>query len=154
MLWNLPHILSSGFFRRGCQHCPSFGRREERGFVLCFELKGIFRQIPCFSAGSSFLLQGFLPVFYPRILEHKGCAPEVHSFAYLHSVDPFFPEFLRGVMYFLEHCTPRLGPKNFVPFRKIDLEFGGRTSSNTQPSCFEFFSEATEPFPPLFSASC
>ena len=37
------------FLGRGCQHHLSFGRRAERGFVLCFELTDIYRQIPCFS---------------------------------------------------------------------------------------------------------
>ena len=44
----------------------------------------------------------------------------------------------------------RFGPKNCVPFRKNDLDFGGSVSWNTQPQCLEFFKKATEPSPPLF----
>ena len=47
-------------FRRGCWHCPNFGRRAERIFLLPFELVDVFRQVPCFSAGASFLFQGFV----------------------------------------------------------------------------------------------
>ena len=37
----------------------------------------------------------------------------------------------------------RFGPKNLVLFRKIDWDFGGSKSLNTQPTCFEFFNEGT-----------
>ena len=46
-------------FRRGCQHHPCFGTGLERGLVIVFELVDMFRQVSCFSAGASFLLQGF-----------------------------------------------------------------------------------------------
>ena len=32
----------------------------ERSFIVIFELVDIFRQVPCLSAGTSFLLQGFV----------------------------------------------------------------------------------------------
>ena len=54
-------------------------------------------------------------------------------------MDPFFP-FSRGVNV----------PVDFVPFRKIDLDFGCSITWNTQHICFEFFNQATDPFPPLF----
>ena len=65
--------------RRGCGHHPCFGGGEERGLVLCFELKDIFRQTPCISAGASFLLQSFLKC-PPQILTHADCVLEVHTF--------------------------------------------------------------------------
>ena len=45
---------------KGVLALPCFGRGVERGLVPCFELKDTFRQIPCFSAGASFLLQSCL----------------------------------------------------------------------------------------------
>ena len=49
-----------------------------------------------------------------------------------------------------EKCMLRFGPKIFVLFREIDLDFGGTPSWNTQPNCFEFFNKASEPLSPLF----
>ena len=49
-----------------------------------------------------------------------------------------------------ENCTLSFCPKDFVPFREIDLDFGGSRSWIAQPVCFEFFNKATDPFPPLF----
>ena len=46
---------------------------------------------------------------------------------------------------FIENCTARAGLKTVVPFRKIELNFGGSTSWITQPNCREFFSMATAP---------
>ena len=54
----------------------------------------------------------------------------------------------RGVPF--EKCTLRFGSKNCVLFPKIDLDFGGSISRNTQANCFEFFNKATDPFLPLF----
>ena len=58
-----------------------------------FELVDIFRQVPCYSAGASFLLQGFGLVSFPQIWERTGCAQEVHTFEKLLAMDPFFLEF-------------------------------------------------------------
>ena len=53
-------VLALLAFRRGCQHFPRFGRKVERRLVSCFELKDIFRHFPGYSAGASFLVQGFV----------------------------------------------------------------------------------------------
>ena len=49
-----------------------------------------------------------------------------------------------------EKCTLCFSPKDFVPFREIEMDFGGSGSWNTQPNCLEFFKMATEPLPPVF----
>ena len=49
--------------------------------------------------------------------------------------------------------TLRFGPKNFVPFRDIDLDFGGSMSWHTQLNSLEILNKATEPLP-LFFFSC
>ena len=50
-------------------------------------------------------------------------------------MDPFFPEFLTWRNAPFEICTLRCVPKNFMlPFRKIDGDFGGTISWNTQPN--------------------
>ena len=46
--------------------------------------------------------------------------------------------------------TLRFSPKVCVPFLKIDMDFGGSVSWNTQLNCLEFFNKATEPLPPVF----
>ena len=49
-----------------------------------------------------------------------------------------------------EKRTLRSGSKDFVPFRKIELDFGASMSRDTQPTCLEFYTKATEPLPRLF----
>ena len=66
--------------RRGCRHYPCFGRRVEPDPVPCLELFDIFRQVPCFSAGASFLLRGFLKCPVLKILAHTDCDLDVHAF--------------------------------------------------------------------------
>ena len=48
------------FFWSGCWHYLRFSRSIKRSSVRILELVNIFRQIPCFSTGASFLVQGFL----------------------------------------------------------------------------------------------
>ena len=72
-------------------------------------------------------------MFYPRILEHKGCALEVHISAQLLAMDPFFPEFSCGVTSLFESRTVRADPKDFVLFHELDFDFGGSVPWNTQP---------------------
>ena len=42
------------------RHCSGFNRRVKRSVILIFEPVDFFRQVPCHSAGASFLVQGFL----------------------------------------------------------------------------------------------
>ena len=49
-----------------------------------------------------------------------------------------------------ENCILRFGPWDFVPFRKIELDFCGSMSWNAQPGCLEFFNKATDPFLTFF----
>ena len=53
-------------------------------------------------------------------------------------------------MFFFVNCTLRFDSKDCVPFRKMNLNFGGAAAWNTQRNCLEFLNEATEPLPPLF----
>ena len=46
--------------------------------------------------------------------------------------------------------TLRFHPKDFVLFRKVDWDFGGSVSWNTQPTCYDFFTMATDPFSSTF----
>ena len=64
----------------GCRHCTGFNRRIKRSCVRILELVNMFRQVQCFSARASFLLQGFPPVSYPQILAHTDCVLEVSHF--------------------------------------------------------------------------
>ena len=54
----------------------------------------------------------------------------------------------------LENCTLRFGPKDFVFFGKIDLDFSGSTSKKTQLNCLELFNEAAYPFHYMYSTFC
>ena len=57
--WNLPQILSSGFFEEGASITQaSVG--ENVALSSFFELIDMFRHIPCFSSCASSLLQRFL----------------------------------------------------------------------------------------------
>ena len=49
-----------------------------------------------------------------------------------------------------EKCKLRFGNKDFVLFRKIDMDVGGSISWHPHPNCREFFNKATDPFPPFF----
>ena len=46
-----------------------------------------------------------------------------------------------------ENSTLRFDPKDFGPFREIELDFGGSMSWHTQPYSPEFLNKATEPLP-------
>ena len=52
---------------------------------------------------------------------------------------PFLSRKTEKIHRIFVYCTQRLGPKKLGPFRKIDLNFGGSTSKDTQPNCFAFF---------------
>ena len=96
------------------------------------------------------LVARFLRVFYLRILEHKGCVFEVYTSEKTPCDGPFLFLIFTWLGVSFQKCTLRLGPKDFGLFRKIDLDFCGSISWNTQPTCFDFFNWATVPFPPLF----
>ena len=70
----------------------------------------VFRQIPCFSAGASFLLQRLFLCSFLKLLEQKGCAPDVHTSELLLAMDPFFPEFSCGAA-----CLSRIGRCGLIP---------------------------------------
>ena len=72
----------------GCRRDLCFGRRVVRGLVLVFELVDLFRQVPCFSAGATFLLRGFILC---SVLEFRRARTTL-----VRRMDPFFPEFLCG----------------------------------------------------------
>ena len=64
------------------------------------------------------LIAKFLPLLYPRILEHKDCAHEVHIFGFL-AMDPYFPEFVFGVK-----CLLRSERWNSRPLTGLKLNRG------------------------------
>ena len=89
----------------------------------------------CFKVSSSDLSS--------KLGEHRDYAHENQCAEPHLAMDPFFPEFSCGAMHNFENCTLRF--RILVPFRKIELDFGGSTSENTPPNFLEFFDMATEP---------
>ena len=142
--------LSSGFVEDGAgRHQTSEG---EKNAALSFSSSlWILLTISRASLRHIVLVARFLPVFYPRTLEHKNDARVVRT-SEQHPGDGHFLSrfFLRGVAFLFEKCTLRFGPEDFVLFRKIDLDCGGRKSWITQPICFWFFNKATDPFSTTF----
>ena len=65
-----------------------------------------------------------------QVVEHKVCAHEDLCAESHLAMDSFFPNF------HVEQCNLwELHAENFVPFRKIELDFGGSMSWHTQPNC-------------------
>ena len=111
---------------RGCLPYPCFGRRGDRCLILVSDLEDIFRQIPCFSAGASFLLQGFFPCSFLELWRTRNALLRLTLLHNSLRWTLFFPNFLRGAMY---------------------GEFDSVIRSQFPPdSC----NKATDPFPPLF----
>ena len=109
-----------------------------------------FRQIPRYSAGASFLVQGFLLCLPPQTQARKDYAREAHTFEKFLAVDPFFPFFFKKFwcQVLLEIFTVWFDP-SFHSFRRID--FLGWGSWGTQFNWKDSFNKATDPFaPPSF----
>ena len=70
----------------------------------------------------------------PQILEHWSYADEVHLGKSFRAKD-FGLECQRDVQRPLVNRTHRIGFSIFELFRKIDEDFGGSISWNTQPNC-------------------
>ena len=86
-------------------------------------------------------IQSFLETD-PQILERCGCADEDH-FGQIIPSDGFWSRMLAWRNTASVSWTHRIGFSMFELFRKIDEDFGGSISWNTQPSCREFFNIAT-----------
>ena len=137
-------VLSSGLFEDGVGNDPNFWRRVECGLVLFFQLVTTFGHFPRVSAGASLLFQGFL---LGSVLKFRSIRATLMKFWMLNNTLPptLFSRFCTWRNVPFEKCTLRFGPKDFVHFRKIELDFGGSTSWNTLPNCSEFFNMAQEP---------
>ena len=118
-------------FRSGCRHYPRFNRCIKRSFVRILELVNIFRQIPCYSAGASFLVQGLLMLSFPELWRAKTTPHEVHTFGLFLAMDPFFPDFL-----FDARCPWRIWRRVLIPI----FFFHGDTQPNSvdSPPFFDF----------------
>ena len=78
-----------------------------------------------------------LPETDPQILEHWGYADEVHLGKYIRAKD-FGLERQRDVQRLSWIFTHRIGFHMSELFRKIDEDFGGSISWDTQPNCRVF----------------
>ena len=93
---------------------------------------------------ASTLLRGHLalatpspPETDPQILERWGNADEVHMGKSVRAKD-FGLECMRDVQRLFVNFTRRIGFRMSELFRKIDEDFGGSISWNTQPNCRVF----------------
>ena len=108
-----------------------------------------FCHFPRVSADASFLQQEFLSrsVFIFWSIETAVMRSSVLN----HTLRRIlcFPFFSLDVMYLFENCTLHYAPKDFVSFRKIELDFSGSISWKTQTNYLEFFNMATESKTPI-----
>ena len=72
-----------------------------------------------------------LPENSRRLSEHTDCAREDRKVDSLPAMGPFLPEFSCGMEHTFVNCTWRSGPKNFVLFFFIDMDYGGCSISWT-----------------------
>ena len=137
MLWNPPQILfprvSSEMVLVITKLLKVSGMRLRSFLWAC----GHFSPCPMHLCGRIFLVARFIPEICPWISEH---AHVNNSLRWNLSI----PNFLRGVRYLLRRARCASVPRILLLFRKIDLDYGGSFSWNTQPGW-----EATDPFPPL-----
>ena len=89
-----------------------------------------------------------LPETDPQILEHWGYADEDHLAKSFPS-DGFWSRMLAWHTTAFVNWTHWIGFRMFELFRKIDEDFGGSISWNTQPNCRVLFSIATALLSPL-----
>ena len=147
MLRNQPQCSFLWGFWSGRRHCPWFNRSIKRSFVRILELVNIFRQLPCYSAVESFLVQGFLlwPLLKPscarttlvRFALLNGASRWTRSFPICCAVPRALGEF-DGVIWSQIWNFPqnRLSPR---------VIFGHTTQFVTSPSI-----KATDPSAPPF----
>ena len=91
------------------------------------------------------LVSKFPPRICLQILEQKDYAHENQCAKSHLAMDAFFARFLPGLNVSYENCTLRCGSKDFVSFRKIELDIGGSIFWNTQPNCLAIFTNVTVP---------
>ena len=105
----------------------------------------MLRHFPFIIAGASFLLPGF---FLKSVLKFWSTRATRMRFRMLSNTLRWtlsFPNIYVAQGIF-DKCTLRFGHKDFVFFRKIDLDLGCSMSWNTQPNCFEFINKANGSF--------
>ena len=121
----------------------TFSPKKKNGLYClshpCSHISLCFLFFSVFFMGFFFCLFCFLLIFSAQTQKHQF--GQSRSIKVGQSRSKFFAQSRFG--------QSRSQPK-LVPFRKIDLNFGGSTSKDTQPNCFAFFNRATEPFPPPF----
>ena len=104
-----------------------------------FELVDTFRQVPCYSAGASFLVQGSEKCL---LLKSGSARVALVRFTLVNDASRWtlsFPN-LNVVPHVVGNLTVWFDPA-FPTYRR---------SWDTQPNCEDSFSTATDPFPPLF----
>ena len=129
-------------YRRRCRHYPGFSRRAERIFFILFEFLDILWQVPCFSAGASLLLHGFI---LRSILEFWS--PQNSDFCMTPCDGHFLSRIFAWRIVVLENLTAWSGP-NCPTSCRIDFLWG--PSWETQPNWTFSFTKATDPLSQLF----
>ena len=131
---SLSPFCSTCALLRGRRRCPGFNRRAKRSFIpYVFEHMNIFRKVPCYSAGASFLVQGF--VLCPS-LKSGGARIALVRFTLLNDAAPNNNE---------ETCI-------LIPIFLLPVEWiFSKKNLETQPNCVDSFNNATDPFTPLSS---
>ena len=143
------HFLYSGFVSNGARrHQTSVGEKKV-GSSSFFELKDTFGQSPRISAGASLLS---LRLFLRSILE-LWCARTTLTRigrTFVRSDGPFSLRLITWHSVAFANLARLIGLMTFVLFRKIDEDFGGSTSWNSQPNCRVFFNIAIALLSPFF----
>ena len=83
------------------------------------------------------------PEIYPQISKRTDCAAEELCFNFCPSDGPLFSRMSAWRNVAFVNRTRRIGPKVFVPFRKIEKDSSGSVSWNIQPNCRTSFNLAT-----------
>ena len=127
-----------------------FSEREKNA-VLCFSFNfSIFWPASTLLYGHIDLVIPSLLETDPQILEHWGYADKDRLGQIIPS-DGFWSRMSAWRTTALVNFTHRIGVRMFELFRKIDEDFGGSISWNTQPNCRVIFNKATALLSPFFS---
>ena len=135
-------IFPSVLFQMALGHQISVGERNVVSYSFS-ELIDTFRQSPRISAGASLLSLSvsswdLSSNFGAYGLRSQGSAGQIFS-----SDGPVSSRMLTWHSAAFVNLTRLIGLKTFVLFRKIDEDFGGSASWNTQPICRLSFNKAT-----------
>ena len=131
--------LSSGFITDGAGRHHSLVGEKKVALSVAVSFKIFLANLHA----SPRARRSWPPEIYPQISKRTDCAAEELCFDFCPSDGPLFSRMSAWRNVAFVNRTRRIGPKVFVPFRKIEKDSSGSVSWNIQPNCRTSFNLAT-----------